>query len=200
MSKRYICKNKFHVCYHILDVYENHRRKNYINPSCSKHPKFHLFEVPKRSVKMKNLCHFSPLLHWDNNAISVSLTKEIHKNYTYIYGVTLRVTNKQYYYIYFSKSFIFIKRNWHLLSYCQILQENCTRQYFVLSQMWTYSKSLLTVTSTNNTFRTALDFKKLKIMWCWYIHISIFIFWHDYKPQLFSNKTFQTNLDTYQAI
>ena len=105
MSKRYICKNKFHVCYHNLDVYENPRRKNYINPSCPKHPKFHLFEVPKRSVKMKKFMSFFPLItlgqqglglrfvELPNYAISVSLTKEIHKNYT----DTLRVTNKQYY-------------------------------------------------------------------------------------------------------
>ena len=39
MSKRYICKRKFHVCYHFLDIYESPRRKNFINPSCPKHPK-----------------------------------------------------------------------------------------------------------------------------------------------------------------
>ena len=39
MSKRYICKSKFHVCYHFLDIYENPGRKNFINPSCPKHCK-----------------------------------------------------------------------------------------------------------------------------------------------------------------
>ena len=39
MSKRYIFKSKFHVCYHILGIYENPRGKNFINPSCPKHPK-----------------------------------------------------------------------------------------------------------------------------------------------------------------
>ena len=84
MSKRYICTSKFHVCYHILDIYENLRRKNLTNPSCPKHAKiikikndiiliftflrgasekFHLFEVPKRNVKIKNSCHFSLLFY-----------------------------------------------------------------------------------------------------------------------------------------
>ena len=39
MSKRHICKNNFHVCHHFLDIYENPGRKNFINPSCPKHPK-----------------------------------------------------------------------------------------------------------------------------------------------------------------
>ena len=40
MSKRYICKSKFHVCYHFfLDIYENPRRKNFFNLSCPKHCK-----------------------------------------------------------------------------------------------------------------------------------------------------------------
>ena len=71
---------------------------------CGASEKFHLFEAPKRSVKIKNLL-FSPLipsgqqglgLHFvelPTYAISVSLTIEIHKNNT----DTFRVTNKQYY-------------------------------------------------------------------------------------------------------
>ena len=39
MPKRYICKSKFHVCYQFLDIYENPRTKNFINPSCPKHHK-----------------------------------------------------------------------------------------------------------------------------------------------------------------
>ena len=35
----YTCKSKFHVCYHFLDIYENLRIKNFINPSCPKLPK-----------------------------------------------------------------------------------------------------------------------------------------------------------------
>ena len=47
MSKRYICKRKFHVCYHFLDIYESPRRKNLINPSCPKHPKIiNMFIIP----------------------------------------------------------------------------------------------------------------------------------------------------------
>ena len=81
MSKRHICKSKFHVCYHFLDIYEN-PRKNFISPSWLKHPKIikwnkksdkslflHFFVVPqkgfiflryKKSVKIKSLCRFPP--------------------------------------------------------------------------------------------------------------------------------------------
>ena len=54
-----------------LDTYENPRRKNFINPSCSKHKKiieififkflcddserFHLSKALKRSVRIKNV-------------------------------------------------------------------------------------------------------------------------------------------------
>ena len=64
-----------------LHIYENPRRKNFINPTYSKNHKiinwnkkpqflftllcgaskrFHLFEAPKRSVRIKKLCHFPP--------------------------------------------------------------------------------------------------------------------------------------------
>ena len=74
MSKRHICKSKFHVCYHFLRNLWKAWEKNFINPSCPKHPKifnwskkwhrfsesFHLFETPKRCVKIKKLCYFPP--------------------------------------------------------------------------------------------------------------------------------------------
>ena len=39
MSKRHICRSKFQVRYLFLDIYENPRRKNFINLSCAKHSK-----------------------------------------------------------------------------------------------------------------------------------------------------------------
>ena len=38
MFKRHIYKSKFRVCYQFFR-YENPRRKNFVNPSCPKHPK-----------------------------------------------------------------------------------------------------------------------------------------------------------------
>ena len=43
----------------------------------------------------------------------------------------------------------------------------CIRQYFFLSQMWTYSKYLLIGLSAKSTFRKVFDLKKLKIIYCW---------------------------------
>ena len=63
-------------------------------------------------------------------------------------------------------------------SYCQILdifQEKCTRPYFFLCQMWTYSKSLLTGIRANSTFRRVFDFKKLQITYCCYIYFSFLL-------------------------
>ena len=86
MSKRRICKSKFHVCYHFLDIHENLRRKDFINPHatnilkqlmeiknginfiftllCGASKKFYLLEAPKRSSKKekKKKC---PLRIWD---------------------------------------------------------------------------------------------------------------------------------------
>ena len=71
--------------------------------------RFHLFEPPKRSMKIKKLCYFPPLLRIGTTRVKtvflsncrlmsfMSLTIEIHKNTT----ETFRVTDKQY----FSKSF-----------------------------------------------------------------------------------------------
>ena len=60
-SKTDICKSKFNVCYHFLDIYENPRRKSFINLSCPKHPEIihwnkkwhkflfsHFFVVPQK--------------------------------------------------------------------------------------------------------------------------------------------------------
>ena len=58
-----------------------------------------------------------------------------------------------------------------------------TRQYFFPSQIWTYSKFLLTEISANSTFRKVFDFKKLKIIYC-----SNTYFCYDYKHLPFSNK------------
>ena len=87
MSERYICNSKFYVCYHCLR-YENPGRKILLTRSVQSiiiklidikidiiiiftllfgaSDRFHLYEAPKRSVGIKNLCHFPPLFHWDN--------------------------------------------------------------------------------------------------------------------------------------
>ena len=39
MFKRHICERKFHVSYHFFRYLWGLRRTNFINPSCSKHPK-----------------------------------------------------------------------------------------------------------------------------------------------------------------
>ena len=74
---------------------------------CGASERFHHFEAPKRSVRIKHLCHFFPLFHWDDKSydmrfvelptytIPVSLTKEIILNEDNI--DTFRVSNKQYY-------------------------------------------------------------------------------------------------------
>ena len=57
--------------------------------------------------------------------------------------------------------------------------------------MWIYSKSLLTGISANSTFRTVIDFKKIKIIYCW----DIYYFCYDYKYLLFSNKPYQPQIN-----
>ena len=56
MTKRYIFKSNFYDCYHILDIYENRRRKNLINPPCSKLPK-----IINRNKKWHNVCFCTSL-------------------------------------------------------------------------------------------------------------------------------------------
>ena len=59
MFKRHICERKFHVSYHFFRYLWGLRRTNFINPSCSKHPKItkikndkflfqHFFLVPQK--------------------------------------------------------------------------------------------------------------------------------------------------------
>ena len=67
---------------------------------------------------------------------------------------TSRVTTKQYSTIIFT------------LTFSDFFQWRCIRQYFVPSQMWTYSKSLLTRLSAKSTFRKVFGFKKSKIIFC----------------------------------
>ena len=79
--RRHICKKKFHVCYHCLDIYENPTGKIFLNPSCPKHLYYHT-----------SFCYFPcysglgrqvlKLCFCQTYAISVSLTIEIHKNKT----------------------------------------------------------------------------------------------------------------------
>ena len=113
MSKRHICKNKFHVLPFFLDIYENPKGNNFINPSYPKHPKIieirnginFNFILPavikpfwgnKKKCENKKIMSFSPLIRdWDdkgedcvfveipNNAISVSWPIETHKNRTW---------------------------------------------------------------------------------------------------------------------
>ena len=183
MSKRNICKSKFHVCYYIYNIYENPRRKNFINSFCPKHSnviienkkwhKFsflHLFVIPqegfiflrhqKRSVKIKKLCIFLPLfmigmtrvkivfVKLQTYTISISLTKEIHKTPLTPSELLTNSTIK------FQE--VFIKWKWHFQVTTDFFQGNCTRQYFFLSKIWTYSKSLLTGISANSTFSSLL--------------------------------------------
>ena len=54
------------------------------------------------------------------------------------------------------------------------IQGNCTRQYFFLSQMWNYSKSLSTGIGAKNAFRTFLYFKKLKIIYSCEIYYILY--------------------------
>ena len=97
MSKRYNCKSKFHFCYHILSVYENLRRKNFINPSCLKHSEiinwnkkwhnfyFHTFlwclrKVSsfwgtKKKYENKKLMSFSPLIPLGQQGLRLRFAK-----------------------------------------------------------------------------------------------------------------------------
>ena len=38
---------------------------------CGVSERFHLLEAPKRSMKIKNLCHFSPLFQWTTRVKTV---------------------------------------------------------------------------------------------------------------------------------
>ena len=106
--------------------------------------------------------HFVKLLTYN---ISIPLTLEIHKNNI----DTFKVTNKSYYKkILFQKFLSNEMNNFRELlpNIIYFFQEKFTRQYFFLSDVNLYSKSLLAVTSANSTFRTKFDFTKLKITHC----------------------------------
>ena len=95
-----VSQGKDYVFYEILDIYENPKRRNFINPSLPSilewligikndiififtllwgvSGRFHLFEAPKRSVKIKKLCHFSLFLfHWDNKGLDCILLNSL---------------------------------------------------------------------------------------------------------------------------
>ena len=107
-----------------LDIYEDPRRKNFINPSCPKHKIieikndiifiFTLFVVPqkgfiflrprKEGVRIKNLHHFSVFLHWDDMGRDcVLLNFQLKPFVSSTLEIhknnidTFRVNNKQYY-------------------------------------------------------------------------------------------------------
>ena len=76
---------------------------------------------------------------------------------------TSRVTTKHYcniilFYKFSNETDIFREL---LPNTTDVFHRRCTKQYFFLSQMWTYSKSLLTWTSAEITFRKVFDLKKL---------------------------------------
>ena len=96
MSKTYVCKNKFHICYH--DIYENPRRKNFIiNLSCPKHLKiinwnktwhnvyFHTslwclgkvssFWGNKKKRENKKIMSFSPLISLGQQGLRLRFVK-----------------------------------------------------------------------------------------------------------------------------
>ena len=129
--KRTFAKACFMSVAIFLDIYENPRRKKFVNPSYPKHPKLviwkkndkflfsHFFAVPQKgfvflrlqrgSVKINNLSFFLLISDWDNKVKVISLfhfsflNNEIYENNT----DSSRVTNKQYYkIILFPKAFV----------------------------------------------------------------------------------------------
>ena len=107
---------------------------------------------------------------------------------------TSRVTIKQCYKIILFQRFLSIEADIFrelLQNTTDFFQGNCTRQYFFLFQMWTYSKSLLTGISASITFRTVYDKKnkKLKKFKKWYTVEIFIIFCYNYR-HLFSQVGF----------
>ena len=138
MSKRYICKSKFHVCYHFFR-YEKPRRKTFLTRPVQRIVK-QLIEIKYDIIVIFTLRSGASERHqkeaWQQKiyvilalipvgwqglrlwfaelltyTISIPLTIEMHKNNI----DTFRVTNTTYFF-----------------------QKKFTRQYFFLSQMWTY--------------------------------------------------------------
>ena len=128
MSKRHICKSKFHACYHFLDIYKSLRRKKVINPSCPKHPKIiwnkkgqkflfsRFFVVSQKSFilsrhqkelwKWKYLCHFPPMFRFRTTRVEI-----VFCHYMKIILTPLNLLTNSTIKLYFCK--ISIKRNWH---------------------------------------------------------------------------------------
>ena len=124
MSKKYICKSKFHVCYNFFR-YENPRRKNF-NPSCPKqhkivnwNKKWHNFYFNttlwclrsvssfrgiKKKCENKRFMLFSPLIPLRQQGLRVRFVKLLISTISSSLTIethknidTFRVTNKQYY-------------------------------------------------------------------------------------------------------
>ena len=122
-------------------------------------------------LKRKKIVPFSPLLQIETTrfktvffvklptyVISVSLAIEIHENNI----ETSRVAKKQYYKIILFQKLLLNETDIFrelLLNTTDFPKGNCTRQYFFLSQMLTYSESLLIEISANSTFRTVFEVK-----------------------------------------
>ena len=92
MSRRHICKNKFHNCYHCLDIMKIPQEKSFLTlpvPSVLK-----IIEIKNdiNSYYHTSYCYFPcylglggqvlKLCFCQTYAISVSLTIEIHENKT----------------------------------------------------------------------------------------------------------------------
>ena len=68
-------------------------------------------------------------------------------------------------------------------------------QHFFLSQMQTYSKSLLTEISAKSTFRIGFNFKEVNIYLSIYLYFEIFlIYCYDYNHLPFLNKPHQPEM------
>ena len=109
-----------------------------------------------------------------NDAISTLIILEIHKNNI----GTLGIFSKQYYKIILFKKFLSNANDIFrelLPNSTDFFQKNCTRQYLFLFHMWNYSKSLLTVISSNSTFRTVFDLKKLANVLLRYLSVFVMI-------------------------
>ena len=80
---------------------------------------------------------------------------------------TSRATTKQYYKIILFYKFLSNESDIFrelLPDITDFFQGRCIRQYFFLSQMWTYFKSWLNGISAKSTFRKVFGFEKLKTM------------------------------------
>ena len=169
MSKRHICKSKFHVCYDFLTIYENPRRKNFINPSCPKYLKvinwnekwhnlifshflYYLKKVSsfwstKKKCENKNLCRFLPLFWIETTRVKTVFygTPDLchfcflNNRDTQKQYWHLQSSNKQYYKIILFK--VFIKWNWHF--------QRVTAAYYRLFPKKLYKTIFLSLSGMN---------------------------------------------------